>query len=299
MTTFYIPERYREPDTDRVEAAQLLGCDDTALTELVHGGLPVENDRFDSRDLFNLGLHSGTGRTVPEQAFAFSLRWMRGSTESLLAPRASRFTSALTCAECAHPVSALARPRTERYGGAVLDLTPASNDDMVATSTLTATVHTRGALAPLVSPALRDVVREFAGLGLRWVKLPAALREDEGLVTAHGVASCESASRYLARRVTEAGLSATTRIGWVVGMLDLVHAWVEVTDTDGVQKVIDPIFALFATTIPDANPLLTDPTMSLRTNRLIPTGLPVGGRVAAHEHGFRLSTKIQPARETR
>jgi hypothetical protein len=296
MTTFFIPERYREPDTDRVAAAQMLGCDDTALTALVRGGLPVDNDRFDSRDLFNLGLHSGTGRTVPEQAFAFTLRWMRERTESLLAPRASTFTLAMTC-DCADPVATLARPRAERYGGAVLDLTPASEGDLVAGATLTATVHTRGELAPLDSSALRDLVREFGELGLRWVKLPAALREDEDLVTSHGVASCESASRYLARRVTEAGLSATTRIGWVVGMLDLVHAWVEVVDTDGVTKVLDPIFALFATTIPDANPLLTDPTVSLRTNRLIPTGLSVGGQVATHDCDFRLSTRIQPARE--
>jgi hypothetical protein len=310
MTTFFIPEQYREPDTDRVAATQILGCDDTALTALVHSGLPVENDRFDSRDLFNLGLHSGTGTTVPEQAFAFSLRWMRGTTESLLAPRASRFELALTCPECEHPVSTLARPRPERYGGAVSDLTPAAadndndddDDDLVAGPTLTATVHTRGELAPLDSPVLREVVRDFAGLGLRWVKLPAALREDEDLVTSHGVASCESASRYLARRVTDAGLAATTRIGWVIGMLDLVHAWVEVTDTDGTTKVLDPIFALFATTVRDANPLLTEPTMSLRTNRLIPTGLPVGGQVATHDcagQGFRLSTKIQPAREAR
>jgi hypothetical protein len=297
MTTFFIPAQYREPDTDRVAATQILGCDDTALTELVHSGLPVENDRFDSRDLFNLGLHSGTGKTVPEQAFAFSLRWMRGSTESLLAPRASRFELTLTCDECAHPVSTLARPRSERYDGTVLDLTPTSEEDTVAGPTLTATVHTGGKLTPLTSPVLRDLVREFSEMGLRWVKLPAALREDEDLVTSHGVASCESASRYLARRITDAGIPATTRIGWVVGMLDLVHAWVEVTDIDGTTKVIDPIFTLFATTIPDANPLLTDPTMSLRTNRLIPTGLPVGGQVATHEHSFRLSTKIQPARE--
>ena len=90
--TFTIPPAYREPDTDRAAALQILGCDENTLTGYVQDGLPVDPEgRFDYRDLFNLGLHSGTGRTVPEQAFAFSLRWMRASTESLLAPRRSTF----------------------------------------------------------------------------------------------------------------------------------------------------------------------------------------------------------------
>lgn len=307
---FLVPPEHREPDTEFATATQILGCDDDALTEFVRCGLPIdENGRFDSHDLFNLGLHYGTGRSVPKQAFAFSLRWMRETTEALLAPRALTFELRLACAAAAcgtNPVSILARPRSERYGGAVLDLAPQGAGDLLtrpaAELALTATVHTRGELTPLRSPELREVVREFAGLGLRWVKLPDALRGDENLLTSHRVASCESASRYLARRCTEAGIAAVTRIGWVAGMLDLVHAWVEVEDVDGATKVIDPIFALFATTIPAANPLLADPGMSVRTNRLIPCGLAVGGHVAEHSCGtglapVRLSTKIVPLKE--
>ncbi len=287
---FVFPAAHRSPDTDRVAAAQMLACDDRALDELVHKGLPVGDDgRFDSRELFNLGLHSGTGRTVPEQAFAYSLRWMRGTTESLLAPRRSTFALSSSC-DCGEP-STLASPGT--YDGAVLDLVRDAHS-------VTALVHTQGAVAPLVSPALRAVVSEFAALGVRWVKLPDALREDETLVRTHRVATCESASRYLAAQCTAAGLTATTRIGWVIGMLDLVHAWVEVTDDDGVTKVVDPIFTLFASTIKDANPALTDPLTTLRTNRLIPTALGVGDRVAAHPcPAARFTTRIQPAKEPR
>ena len=182
----------------------------------------------------------------------------------------------------------------------VLDLTPSSDDDLINTDAITATVHTRGALTPLKSPALQAIVRDFNALGVRWMKLPEALREDPHLVETHRVASCESASRYLATQCTEAGLTATTRIGWVIGMLDLVHAWVEVVDDDGTTKIVDPVFALFATTIPGANPLLNDPTVALRTNRLIPTGLQVGATVATHEcPNARVATKIQPAKEPR
>jgi hypothetical protein len=93
---------------------------------------------------------------------------------------------------------------------------------------------------------------------------------------------------------------ATTRIGWVIGMLDLVHAWVEVVDADGVSKVVDPIFTLFAGTIPNANPDLLSTTHTMRTNRLIPTALRVGDRVATHPcDRARFTTKIQPAKEPR
>lgn len=286
MTAFVIPDAHRTPDTDFAAAAQMLGM---SRDELVHIGLPVVDGRFDSRDLFNLGLHSGTGRTVPEQAFAFALRWMRSSTESLLAPRRYTVELAVSCACGAD--STLARPAP--YEGAVLD--PSTTDNRY-----TATVHTVGSLLPVRSPEVRAIMGEFRRREPRWVKLPDALREDESLLVSHGVATCESASRYLARRCAEAGIRATTRIGWVAGMLDLVHAWVEVVDTDGETKVLDPIFGLFATLIPGANPMLTDPTVSLRTNRLIPTALSVGDRVADHPCATaRVTTKILPVKEAR
>ena len=288
---YLIPREHHVPDTDRATAAQLLGCDDRDLDALVDSGLTVSGDRFDGRDLFNLGLHSGTGRTVPEQAFAFSLRWMRGSADALLSPRTLGFT--LT-ADCACADVALAVPRVDRYGGTV---TPAPSHDVVRASSIAATIRTEGRAAPLRSPVLRGLVEEFAGLGVRWVKLPDALREDESLVTTHRVATCESASRWFARRCRDAGYAATTRIGWVVGMLDLVHAWVEVTDDDGETKVVDLVFALFAAGVPGANPLLTDPAVALRTNRLVPTALEVGGRVARHDCDLPVTVRINPAKE--
>lgn len=320
-TLFAVPPEHRLDDVDRASARQLLGCDDHTLSTLLDRGLQASgeegDERFDSRDLFNLAVHSGTGTTVPEQAFAYSLRWMRSSTEELLAPRASRFALRIACAAdgCGpESTSSLALPRPERLGGAVHDLTvePADGatgqtsdggDTVVRTASelaVTATVHTRGEQAELRSPELRAIAAEFAAMDLRWVKLPPALQNDVDLVTTHGVASCDSASRYLARRCVRAGIPAVTRIGWVVGMLDLVHAWVEVEDADGATKVIDPVFVLFSATVRDTNPLLRDPAVALRTNRLIPTGLSTGRAVAEHRcagepAAARVTTKILPA----
>jgi hypothetical protein len=288
---YLIPPEHHVPDTDRVTATTMLGCDDRTLDSLVHSGLTVRDGRFDGRDLFNVGLHSGTGRTAPEQAFAFSLRWMRGTADALLAPRTLRFTLTANCA-CANV--SLAVPRPDLYGGAV---DPVPETDVVSASQVAATLRTEGRAVPLRSPVLRGLVEEFAALGVRWVKLPDALRDDESLVTTHRVATCESASRYLAARCRAAGYAATTRIGWVLGMLDLVHAWVEVTDDDGETKLVDPIFSLFAAGVPGANPLLTDPAVALRTNRLIPTALAVGGRVAHHGCAAPVTVRINPVKE--
>ncbi|WP_309115012.1 hypothetical protein [Saccharothrix sp.] len=300
MTAFTIPRAHRADDTSRAAAIEMLGGEE-ALDALVRDGLPVgPGDRFDSRDLFNFALRSGGGKTVPEQAFAFALRWMRSPAEALLKPRTSNFSLAL---KCSCTPTALARPRPEPYGGSVSDLTAddptalQSPNDLVLARELSATVRTEGELVPLRSPLLRDEVEAFADLGVRWVKLPDSLREDVDLVTDHRVATCESASLHLARRFRDAGYLADTRIGWVIGMLDLVHAWVEVVDDDGVTKVVDPIFALLADLVPGANPLLTDPAVALRTNRLIPTGLAVGGRVAVHACATAPRTKITPAKE--
>lgn len=313
---FVIPPEHRVADVERKSALRLLGCEDHTLSQLVERGLPAigepGDERFDSRELFNLALYSGSGVSAPEQAFAYSLRWMRSPTDALLSPRSSTFELRIDCAACAEhaesaPRSVLALPVAKDYDGDVRDLAtdPAA---VVDASTVTASasslgiraiIDTRGELAVLRAPALRAAVREFAGAGLRWVKLPPALRADVDLALTHRIATCESASLYLQRLCRQAGIAATTRIGWVVGMLDLVHAWVEVIDEDGLTKVIDPIFTLFSATIPRANPVLSDPDVALRTNRLVPTGLAVGETVAWHGCGgvaapARVVTKILP-----
>ncbi|MBO4208920.1 hypothetical protein [Micromonospora echinofusca] len=309
-----IPARHRRADTGRAEAGQLLGCDDATLSDLVRRGLPATGEpgreRFDSRDLFNLGLYAGTGQSMSEQVFVFALRWMRARTEALLAPRTAAFSARVECDApdgCGDaPRSVLARPLPKEYDGDLTDYATdpadAGDDDTVVSASpslgITATLQTRGELLPLRSAGARAAVREFLGADLRWVKLPEDLQADVDLMLDRGVASCASASRWLRQLCVEAGVPATTRMGWVVGM-EMVHAWVEIEDTDGVTKVLDPIFALFAAMAPGANPVFRDPDQALRTNRLVPTALAAGEPLARHSCGgrtvpARLTTKILP-----
>lgn len=314
-----IPPEHHRPDTGRDDAATMLACDQAALTALVRHGLPATGERglerFDSRDIFNLALYSGSGRTGIERTVASALRWTRSSCEDLIAPRMSRFELRVACGspDGCHPGArnTLARPRTGAYGGRVRHVrahpvgaarnVPAGTAATARASgpalTLSAVLRTVGDCPVLRSPALRAILREFMGAELRWLRLPEAMRDDESLVP-RGFASCGSASRYIARLCREEGIPARTRIGWVVGLPDLVHAWVEVVDDDGVTKVIDPTFVLLAEVIPRANPMLRDPGLGFRTNRLVPTGLEVGAAVASHTcaagHMPRVTTTLVP-----
>ncbi|WP_396451803.1 transglutaminase domain-containing protein [Actinomadura sp.] len=314
-----IPPEHHRPDTGRADAASMLACDQDALSALIRHGLPATGgrgrERFDSRDLFNLALYSGSGRTAVERGVASALRWTRSSCEDLIAPRMSRFELRVACGapEGCGPGArnTLARPRTGAYGGKVRQVralpagaardVPAGPAATARGSgpalTLSAVLRTVGDCPVLRSPALRAILREFVGAELRWLRLPEAMRNDESLIP-RGFASCGSASRYIARLCREEGIPATTRIGWLVGLPDLVHAWVEVVDDDGVTKVIDPTFVLLAEVIPGANPMLRDPGIAFRTNRLIPTALGVGADVASHTcaagRAPRVTTTLDP-----
>jgi len=152
---------------------------------------------------------------------------------------------------------------------------------------------------PLRSTAARAAMREFAGAGLRWVKLPPVLGADVQLMLAQRIASCASASQHIAGLCRRAGLPATTRSGWIAG-LEMTHAWVEIVDEDGLTKVLDPIVALFAAMVPQANPVLSDPELGVRTNRLIPSGYPAVEPLARHTCGGAaacadVTTRIVPA----
>ncbi|MDG4794539.1 hypothetical protein [Micromonospora sp. WMMD1082] len=293
---FVVPPEHRWGDVGRAEARALLSCDEPTLSALVRHGLPTsghpDGDRFDSRDLFNLGLHSVGHDTVVARTFALALRWMRAGTDRLVAGRPARLDVNLSCGgpqECgAGARSHITRPRPEVYGGSVesLHMCHRPGGEQPAGTPppglrMTARLRLTGQLAPLRSAAARDAVRHFLDVGLRWVKLPGPLQADVRLARSHGIASCASASLHLAHLLQSAGLDATTRVGWVIG-LEMEHAWVEVVDTDGETKLLDPVFALFAGMLPGANPAFRDADHALRTNRLVPTALPAGAALAVH-----------------
>ena len=160
---------------------------------------------------------------------------------------------------------------------------------------LSGEVCTTGKLMELCSPRLREIVDEFFATGYRWVRMPEPLQWQYERVLSAGVAPCISASLLLERRFAEAGYETFTRRGWLLGMLDLAHSWLEVVDDDGVFKPIDPIFTWLTEYAPDPHPDLAEASIGSRMNRLLPAAMAANGRMATHECG---GVSVDPRRKT-
>lgn len=284
---FSIPAEHSDGSVSWEVAKQLLTCDDDTLATLVEEGLRTVGDsrvqRFDRRDVFNLALHCGTGSTPPERAFAYALRWMSSSTNELLQPRSWSFKLEVTPAEVGDGIHAdnlgAFLPTPEVYGGRLRALEveggyKTNRATVVGPGPIiqiSGTACIAGLFTSIRSQKLRDIYSNFLESRLRWIQLPAEIEGEVDLLVEHGVSNCVTASLYVERMCRQEGFDARTRRGWVLGMLDLVHAWVEVIDDDGDVKIIDPIFGLFSRMLPDPNPTLNDASLSTRTNRLLPT----------------------------
>jgi hypothetical protein len=310
---FPVPEPHRDETVDRADALDVLRCPEPILDELIAAGLPCSGERaeerFDPHDLFNLALYSRSGTSLAERTFKFALRWMGARTETLLERRLSRFSIRLSAARAggceADSSWALARPQPERFGGRVVELAVQPSharlepDWILADGTdylrVEATVETVGTRRALESPVLRGIVDEFLDLGLRWVKVPQPVHHDPELLLANGVATCAAASLHLERRCRAAGFEVHTRRGWVIGMLDLVHAWLEVIDEDGRTKLLDPLFALLSDFTGAPNPDFAELCWGSTLNRLLPTAIPAGETLERHSCAGREAT---PVRET-
>ncbi|KAB2342448.1 hypothetical protein [Actinomadura rudentiformis] len=300
---FTIPAEYREEIVSREGALEMLRCGDGVLDALIAAGLPCGGpagaELFDRYDLFNLSLASGSGASVPERSIEFALRWMNGEPDSWFQPLEWRFSVELECPRpegCGDdPVWRLAMPRPEEFGGEVLMLETSPDDAERGPDWITARgstglgvrgrLRTRGRPGTLRSPVIRRIVEDFMAAGRRWARMPEALQCEDERVLAHGVAPCISASLHLERLFRAAGFESVTRRGWILGMLDLAHAWVEVVDEDGVRKPIDPIFVLLSGYARSPHPRFAETCRGSRLNRLLPTGLPAGSLLAYHGCG--------------
>jgi hypothetical protein len=87
---------------------------------------------------------------------------------------------------------------------------------------------------------------------------------------------------YLEKRFREAGYEANTRGGWILGMLDLAHSWIEVVDDDGLVKPIDAVFERLSLHSETPHPELPSACLGSRLNRLLPAAIPAGVPAAIH-----------------
>ncbi|MCD0453481.1 hypothetical protein LO762_30495 [Actinocorallia sp. API 0066] len=300
-----VADGYRDEVVGRGEALDLLRCGDALLDDLVAHGLPCSPDgRFDRYDLFNLALYSGSGRSAPETGIRFALRWMGREPDTWFTDKSWTISVELACPRAggcgADPWWKAARPLPEAFGGTVHTLLP--DDPGTAdldTPGFTARLTARGERRELRSPVLREICAEYDAA--RWVRLPVELQARPELVLPHGIAPCISVSLDLAAKCRAAGYRARTRRGWILGMLDLAHAWLEVVDDDGLTKVVDPVFGLLSAHADAPHPSFRAACSGSRFNRLLPSAHEADEPLFRHgcaggEHTPKTRTTVRTAR---
>lgn len=306
---FAMPPGHRDEQVDRVAALDTLRCGEAVLDRLVAAGLPCcgppGGERFDRYDLFNLSLAAGTGVSLPERTLEYALRWMHGGPDTWTRRLEWTFEIELRCPDPAgcgsEPYWSHAAPLPQAVGGELiewrLDGRPAPAPPPVPGALVERTgpeplriagrLATTGRLMTLRSPRLRAVADGFLAAGYRWARMPEALQRDHRRVLAAGVGPCISAGLQLEHEFRAAGYEARTRRGWLLGMLDLAHAWVEVVDDDGIAKPVDPIFTRLTAYARAPHPELGAACLGSRINRLLPVAIPADGEMTAHRCGGR------------
>ncbi|MFF3405298.1 hypothetical protein ACFYW8_03605 [Streptomyces sp. NPDC002742] len=283
-----VPRHIGRYDTDVKTAAQALRAHPAQVVGLADEGLPhlVDPERgplFDYDDLMNVGMFCGTGQTVPELGLRFLMRFAASPRASWYAPREweigvhpSRTAGGVPAGALAHLPDVSVRVPDLSAPGVEL-LSPGSFDDPLRASGYEATIRLTGAdqtvRDPRIHAAWNEVVDELASHRVTYQTVPEALRADHHRAWELGIADCVVASRLLADRLRAAGLEATARRGYLLGLFGSDHAWCDVVE-DGAHKSLDPVFA-FVATVGDERGVARSPEFAAacfgsRFNRLLP-----------------------------
>ncbi|HEX8053288.1 MAG TPA: transglutaminase domain-containing protein [Thermoleophilaceae bacterium] len=295
-----IPEPYRDESMDRAAALEVLRCPEEVLDRVVAEGFPSsgegEAQRFDRRDVYNLALHSGSGRSLPELGVAFLGRLGREGEQAWSEPRTWRIGAQIRCPRregCgADPAWAFGRPVPEELGGELAESAPPGGSDPDAdvyewsgepgSASLSATIATRGSVERLVSDEVRDafmaVVEDY-----RFQVLPPALRTDLDSVERIRAADCIAATGVLVRDCRAAGLEAEPQSGFLLGLFGFGgHRWVRVRDSDGRWKSLDPTLAMIAALGGHDSGDFLEYCRGSILNRVVPCNTTPDGEVAGH-----------------
>jgi hypothetical protein len=304
-----VPVAYRVPLLGVNEAMDMLRCGTEAFSELLAVGLPhdegPDGPLFDRNDLINLALDAGTGESRPERAVRYALRWMREDPFGWETPLRWAFSiemAAPTGAPSGSPQSwSHTRFLPELGGGLIEDwestagvrITPTHFEfDGPGPVTFSGHLRTAGKVQELVSPTLRKITSEFLDQGYRWVRLPEACQHDYEPILASGVAPCVAAATYLEKEFRAAGYVANTRGGWILGMLDLAHSWIEVIDDDGVVKPVDAVLERLSGLAESPHPDLAGACLGSRINRMLPAAMPAGMPESLHHSADGITPAI-------
>jgi hypothetical protein len=278
----WMPPQHRQATVDEPTAMRMLRCTPESFAALKELGLTADGtpDRplYDANDIRNAALYSRSGRTEVETAMRAILSFLRGSDADLFAER--RWTYQMVAvAPSSSQRCLLHPPRPEAFGGeagppVVAGDVPTRVDDRLSVPSgtpLRGSIVTRGRPDTVVDRTIRAVVDEFVASGVRWHYLSAGLKDDPHAACAKGVGNCDTMSAVLAEQLVDAGYDARVFRGWIVGITEVPHSWVEVLDDDGRVKVVDPSLLVLARHSSLGSPDFATKALGCALSRVVPT----------------------------
>ncbi|QNP68328.1 hypothetical protein IAG44_01805 [Streptomyces roseirectus] len=295
-----VPAPYRRADQSRATVSTTLRCDDRTLDLLIREGLPCEGpegaERFDGHDIYNLGLYSGTRRSLPEYAAHFVTRLARADPATWLRPLDWTLRLRAGCGDPARCAGEdrwrVVKPVPEAYGGHVRQLSGHPPPEVTATSLevtgapgpieLTWRLTTAGVRRTLLSGRLRELMRWLVE-DFRFQSLPFELASDTARLRQLGTADCVGGSLLMEEECRRLGIPAQARRTVLLGVMSFLnHGRLECVDEDGVEKALDPGLCSFARLDGTDRPDFEEFCHGSTSNRLIPLAGPPRPALATH-----------------
>jgi hypothetical protein len=253
-----VPVPHREAMLDTNGALRILRCGEDTFAELLAEGFAHEQRDgtawFDRFDIFNLGLHSRSGRSLPELTIGFLARLAREERSGLIERRGWQAQVQLRCPDggaCAPGCEwSFGLPKPDVLGGRLTGLNLPQGAHAEGSAIMSsgpaesfgfaAALITVGQAAEIHSRALRDEYRSVLG-EFRFQIMPRALKMDVEQIVRLGVADCDGVSVVLADACARAGYEAHVQYGFLLGPFGFGHhTWVRVRDSDGELKTLEP-----------------------------------------------------------
>lgn len=244
---------------DRERACQLLQCGEEGLDRHIATGLPqwVEDGRqvLGFCDVMNAGLYSGSGRSVAEIAERYIARFGERRPEWWVEERRWLLTLSRSCSQGCEAGPVPGAPGEDDRTSIMRGWSYGDTADGSRGWTLEAALA--GSEDQLESAPLRSlydrILTEFRDGTIRYQYVPPGMRNDSQAARGFGVADCMTTALTLRGACEEMAVPSRLRFGYLLGIIPIEHAWLEVID-DGVYKPLDPVLALLVErSTPDDN----------------------------------------------
>ncbi|MEV0134025.1 transglutaminase domain-containing protein [Dactylosporangium sp. NPDC050688] len=232
------PVEYVDVVDDQWAQGQLR-CSSEELANLAGSVLPRYSGGFDQYDVLNAGLLGGSGRSRSELEMLLYARALRNYGGDWLSPQSFAVRVQANC---------LSTSCTSDQWQPPPFVGVRWNDSETAQgrAAWSGRLELTGRSGKVVDERIHRVWAQLMA-NYRFQLTPLPVSVDTTLTRARGVGDCQAISLLLLEELRMLGVAGEFRAGYLFGGRRCInHYWIEVTDTDGRIKTLDPAMAMLS-----------------------------------------------------